>query len=97
MTTFWTAVTARMACISRGRSFAASIEAVKVMNPPYRFPGGAGAALIIETDGDSEQGTLEALAMCLDVASEPHEAAEDLGLPGGLIGACATKGGGPVC
>jgi glycolate oxidase len=47
-----------------------SIEAVKVMNPPYRFPSGAGAALIIETDGDSEQGTLDALAMCLDVATE---------------------------
>lgn len=47
-----------------------SIEAVKVMNPPYRFPVGAGAALIIETDGDSEQGTLDALAMCLDVCTE---------------------------
>ena len=47
-----------------------SIEAVKVMSPPYRFPVGAGAALIIETDGDSEQGTLDALAMCLDVCTE---------------------------
>ena len=47
-----------------------SIEAVKVMSPPYRFPAGAGAALILETDGDSEQGTLDALAICLDVCSE---------------------------
>jgi len=47
-----------------------SIEAVKVMTPPYRFPAGAGAALIIETDGESEQGTLEALARCVDVATE---------------------------
>ncbi len=54
-----------------------SIEAVKVMNPPYRFPANAGAALIIETDGDSEQGTLDALALCLDVASE-HGAVDSI-------------------
>ncbi len=47
-----------------------SIEAVKVMNPPYRFPANAGAALIIETDGESEQGSLEALSRALDVATE---------------------------
>jgi glycolate oxidase len=47
-----------------------SIEAVRVMNPPYRFPAQAGAALIIETDGDSEAGTLESLERCLQVASE---------------------------
>ena len=47
-----------------------SIEAVKVMNPPYRFPVGAGAALILETDGDSEQGTLDALSRCIEVATE---------------------------
>lgn len=47
-----------------------SIEAVKVMNPPYRFPPNAGAALILETDGESEAGTLEALERCLEVTSE---------------------------
>jgi glycolate oxidase len=47
-----------------------SIEAVKVMNPPYRFPSTAGAALILETDGESEQGTLDALSRCLDVVTE---------------------------
>ena len=47
-----------------------SIEAVRVMNPPYRFPANAGAALILETDGESEQGTLEALERCLDVTAE---------------------------
>lgn len=47
-----------------------SIEAVRVMNPPYRFPVNAGAALILETDGESEQGTLEALERCLEVTSE---------------------------
>ncbi len=47
-----------------------SIEAVKVMNPPYRFPPNAGAALILETDGESEVGTLEALERCLEVTAE---------------------------
>jgi glycolate oxidase len=47
-----------------------SIEAVRVMNPPYRFPAGAGAALILETDGESEAGTLEALERCLQVTTE---------------------------
>ena len=47
-----------------------SIEAVRVMNPPYRFPANAGAALILETDGESEQGTLEALERCLEVTTE---------------------------
>jgi glycolate oxidase len=47
-----------------------SIEAVKVMNPPYRFPANAGACLILETDGESEQGTLEALERCLEVTTE---------------------------
>ncbi len=47
-----------------------SIEAVRVMNPPYRFPANAGAALLLETDGESEAGTLEALERCLEVTSE---------------------------
>ena len=47
----------------------ASIDAVRVMNPPYKFPLNAGAALLIETDGESEAGTLEALERALDVAS----------------------------
>ena len=47
-----------------------SINAVRVMNPPYRFPEKAGAALILETDGESEQGTFDALARCLEVATE---------------------------
>ncbi|MDP2339394.1 MAG: FAD-linked oxidase C-terminal domain-containing protein [Deltaproteobacteria bacterium] len=47
-----------------------SIEAVRVMNPPYRFPPNAGACLILETDGESEQGTLEALERCLEVTAE---------------------------
>lgn len=47
-----------------------SIDAVRVMSPPYRFPPGAGAALIIETDGDSESGTFAALERCLEVATE---------------------------
>jgi glycolate oxidase len=47
-----------------------SIEAVRVMNPPYRFPAHAGAALILETDGESESGTMEALERCLQVATE---------------------------
>jgi glycolate oxidase len=46
-----------------------SINAVRVMNPPYRFPQNAGAALLIEVDGESEQGTLEALERALDVAN----------------------------
>ena len=44
-----------------------SINAVRVMNPPYRFPPDAGAALLVETDGESEAGTLEALTRALDV------------------------------
>jgi glycolate oxidase len=47
-----------------------SIEAVRVMNPPYRFPAHAGAALIVEIDGDSEAGTLEALERCLQVTGD---------------------------
>jgi glycolate oxidase len=47
-----------------------SIDAVRVMNPPYRFPVNAGAALIVEVDGDSEQGTLESLARVIDVMTE---------------------------
>jgi glycolate oxidase len=47
-----------------------SIDAVRVLNPPYRFPQGAGAALILETDGESEAGTFEALERCLEVATE---------------------------
>ena len=47
-----------------------SIDAVRVMNPPYRFAAHAGAALIIETDGESEQGTLEALERALSVAAD---------------------------
>ncbi len=46
-----------------------SIDAVRTMNPPYRFSPNAGAALLLETDGDSEQGTLEALARALDVCA----------------------------
>jgi glycolate oxidase len=52
-----------------------SIDAVRVMNPPYRFPVNAGAALILETDGESEAGTFEALSRCLEVATE-HGAVE---------------------
>ncbi|OGQ19467.1 MAG: hypothetical protein A2138_14640 [Deltaproteobacteria bacterium RBG_16_71_12] len=48
----------------------ASIAAVRAMQPPYRFPEGAGAALIVETDGDSEAGTLEALSRALDACGE---------------------------
>jgi glycolate oxidase len=54
-----------------------SIAAVRTLNPPYRFPADAGAALIIETDGESAQGTLDALVCALDVASA-HGAAEPL-------------------
>ena len=43
-----------------------SIAAVRTMSPPYRFPEGAGAALIVETDGESEAGTHEALSRALD-------------------------------
>jgi glycolate oxidase len=46
-----------------------SIAAVRTMSPPYRFPQDAGAALIVETDGESEQGTLESLTRALDVAT----------------------------
>jgi glycolate oxidase len=47
-----------------------SIEAVRVMNPPYRFPANAGAALIIECDGESAVGTLEVLERAINVTSE---------------------------
>ncbi|HEY4221265.1 MAG TPA: FAD-linked oxidase C-terminal domain-containing protein [Myxococcota bacterium] len=47
-----------------------SIAAVRVLNPPYRFPDNAGAALLLETDGESEAGTLEALERALEVCSE---------------------------
>jgi glycolate oxidase len=47
-----------------------SINAVRVMNPPYRFPQDAGAALLVETDGESETGTLEALTRALDVCMQ---------------------------
>ena len=47
------------------------------MNPPYRFPVGAGAALLVETDGESEAGTLEALMRALDVCTE-HGAVDAL-------------------
>ena len=54
-----------------------SINAVRVMNPPYRFPLNAGAALLVETDGESETGTLEALTRALDVCTE-HGAVDAL-------------------
>jgi glycolate oxidase len=54
-----------------------SIDAVRIMNPPYRFPPNAGAALLIETDGESEGGTLEALERALDVCSR-HGGTEPL-------------------
>jgi glycolate oxidase len=44
-----------------------SIDAVRALSPPYRFAPGVGAALLLETDGESEQGTLEALERALDV------------------------------
>jgi glycolate oxidase len=47
-----------------------SIEAVRKLNPPYRFPQNAGAALLLETDGESETGTLEALERALFVCNE---------------------------
>ncbi len=47
-----------------------SIAAVRALNPPYRFPKDAGAALLLETDGESEAGTLEALERALQVCSE---------------------------
>lgn len=46
-----------------------SINAVRVMNPPYRFPTDAGAAVLVETDGESETGTMEALTRALDVCT----------------------------
>lgn len=46
----------------------ASIEAVRRLGTAtYRFPDNAGAALIIETDGDSETGTFEALERALGI------------------------------
>jgi glycolate oxidase len=47
-----------------------SIDAVRVMNPPYRFPVHAGAALIVETDGDSEVGVMESLERAMQVCTE---------------------------
>ncbi|MCC7069937.1 MAG: FAD-binding protein [Deltaproteobacteria bacterium] len=48
----------------------ASIDAVRAMSPPYRFPAGAGAALLVETDGESEAGTLEALSRALEACAD---------------------------
>jgi glycolate oxidase len=45
-----------------------SIEAVRQQQPPYRFPAGAGAALIVETDGDDEPTAFAQLMRALDVA-----------------------------
>lgn len=47
-----------------------SIAALRTMSPPYRFPEGAGAALIVETDGESEPGTIEALSRALEACAE---------------------------
>ncbi len=48
----------------------ASIDAVRALSPPYRFPAGAGAALLVETDGESETGTLEALSRALEACAD---------------------------
>ena len=45
-----------------------SIDAVQRFGAPYRFPAGAGAALIVETDADTPQLALESLARAVDVA-----------------------------
>ncbi len=48
----------------------ASLAAVRALKPPYRFPDSAGAALIVETDGESEPGTLEALSRALEACGD---------------------------
>ena len=48
----------------------ASIAAVRALSPPYRFPEAAGAALLVETDGESEAGTLEALSRALECCAD---------------------------
>ena len=46
-----------------------SIEAVRALNPPYRFGPGVTAALLVETDGDSESATMETLTRALEIAT----------------------------
>lgn len=47
----------------------ASIEAVRATPAPYRFPEGANAALLLETDAETEEAAFHALSRAVEVAS----------------------------
>ncbi|MCP4498475.1 MAG: FAD-binding protein [Deltaproteobacteria bacterium] len=46
------------------------IEAVQAHGAPYRFPVGAGAALILETDGDDEESTFATLERAIECSQK---------------------------